>query len=93
VEEILDSHRVRKRLHYLVKWTGEVQPTWEPEENMAEVEAVDTFHARYPPTGTKGMTARSRRNSRICADTVKVRRRGEGQEGSGGDRRGAAGVR
>ena len=48
MEEILDSRRVRKRLQYLVKWTGEVQPTWEPEENMAEVEAVDTFHARYP---------------------------------------------
>jgi len=48
VEEILDSRRVRKRLQYLVKWTGEAQPTWEPEENMAEVEAVDTFHARYP---------------------------------------------
>jgi glycosylphosphatidylinositol phospholipase D len=48
VEEILDSRRMRGRLQYLVKWRGFVDPTWEPEENLTEVEAVDTYHKRYP---------------------------------------------
>jgi transposase InsO family protein len=48
VEEILDSRRIRGRLQYLVKWRGFTDPTWEPEENLTEVEAVDTYHERYP---------------------------------------------
>ena len=48
VEEILDSRRTRGRLQYLVKWRGFTDPTWEPEENLTEVEAVDTYHGRYP---------------------------------------------
>jgi len=48
VEEILDSRRTRGRLQYLVKWRGFADPTWEPEENLVEVEAVDIYHGRYP---------------------------------------------
>jgi len=48
VEEILDSRRMRGRLQYLVKWRGFAHPTWEPEENLTEVEAVDKYHERYP---------------------------------------------
>jgi hypothetical protein len=47
VEEILDSRRIPGRLQYLVKWTGFADPTWEPEKNLTEVEAVDTYHERY----------------------------------------------
>jgi len=48
VEEILDSRRARGRLQYLVKWRGFADPTWEPEENLVEVEAVEIYHERYP---------------------------------------------
>jgi len=48
VEEILDSRRIRGRLQYLVKWTEFADPTWEPEENLTEVEAIDNYHERYP---------------------------------------------
>jgi len=48
VEEILDSRRTRGRLQYLVKWRGFTDPTWEPEKNLTEVEAVDIYHGRYP---------------------------------------------
>jgi len=48
VEEILDSRRTRGRLQYLVKWRGFADPTWEPEENLVEVEAVDIYQRRYP---------------------------------------------
>jgi len=48
VEEILDSRRTRGRLQYLVKWRGFADPTWEPEENLVEVEAVEIYHGRYP---------------------------------------------
>jgi len=47
VEEILDSRRIRGQLQYLVKWTGFADPTWEPEENLIEVEAFDNYHERY----------------------------------------------
>jgi len=48
VEEILDSRRARGQLQYLVKWRGFADPTWEPKENLVEVEAVDIYHGRYP---------------------------------------------
>jgi hypothetical protein len=48
VEEILDSRCIRRKLPYLVKWQGYPEPTWEPEEFCADVQAVDVFHARYP---------------------------------------------
>ena len=48
VEEVLDSRRVRRRLQYLVKWKIYPEPTWEPEDNLTEVQAVERFHERYP---------------------------------------------
>jgi hypothetical protein len=48
VEEILDSKMVRRRLKYLVKWTGYDQPDWEPAEDMNGLAAVDEFHRLYP---------------------------------------------
>jgi len=52
VEEILDRRRTSGRLQYLVKWRGFTDPTWEPEENLTEVEAVDIYHGRYPERPT-----------------------------------------
>jgi hypothetical protein len=64
VEEILDSRRIRRKLQYLVKWQGYPEPTWEPEEFFADVQAVDVFHTRYPqkptPVGLSGATAASK---------------------------------
>jgi len=48
VEVVLDSRRIRGRPQYLVKWRGFAAPTWEPEENLAEVQAIDDYHERYP---------------------------------------------
>jgi hypothetical protein len=48
VEELLDSRRRRGRLQYLVKWGGDSTPTWEPEEYLEDVAAVDDFHCKYP---------------------------------------------
>jgi transposase InsO family protein len=49
VEEILDSRRSRNRIHYLVKWTGYHDPTWEPLQNVTHChELLQTFHNRYP---------------------------------------------
>jgi hypothetical protein len=31
-----------------VKWRGYPDPTWEPEDFLTEVQAVDAFHTRYP---------------------------------------------
>jgi len=47
VEKILDSRRMRGQLQYLVKWRGFADPTWEPEENLTKVKAVDIYHKRY----------------------------------------------
>jgi hypothetical protein len=57
VEEILDSRRVRNRLQYLVRWRGYPDPTWEPEDNLAEVEAVDRFHEQHPEKPRPNMVA------------------------------------
>jgi len=48
VEEVLDSQRIQGRLQYLVKWRGFAAPTGEPEESLAQVQAVDDYHERYP---------------------------------------------
>ena len=48
VEEILDARIRRRRLEYLVKWTGYDQPDWEPATNVNKLQAVDDFHRRYP---------------------------------------------
>jgi len=61
VEEILDSRHIRRKLQYLVKWRGYPEPTWEPEVFLAEVQAVDIFHDKYPekpaPQGLAGAVA------------------------------------
>ena len=48
VDAILDSRKIRGCLQYLVKWKGFAAPTWEPEGNLTEVQAVDDYHERYP---------------------------------------------
>jgi len=48
VDCILNSRMYRRRLQYLVKWTGFDQPDWEPAENVNELEAVTLFHQQYP---------------------------------------------
>ncbi len=48
VDEILDSRMRRRRLEYLVKWTGYEEADWRPAETLNELEAVDDFHRRYP---------------------------------------------
>jgi hypothetical protein len=51
VEKILDSHRKRGKLFYLVKWKGygPEHDTWEPIINMLNAkETVKKFHIQYP---------------------------------------------
>jgi hypothetical protein len=48
VDGILDSRMRRRRLEYLVKWTGYAEADWRPAETLNELEAVDHFHRRYP---------------------------------------------
>jgi len=48
VDSILDSRMYRRRLQYLVKWTGCDHPNWEPAGNVNELEAVTRFHEQCP---------------------------------------------
>jgi len=48
VEQILDSRVFRRQLQYLVKWTGDDLPTWQPWWDVDEAAAVDVFHGRHP---------------------------------------------
>ena len=48
VMDLLDSHLFRRRLQYLIKWTGYDDPTWEPAESVNGLHAIDLFHQRYP---------------------------------------------
>lgn len=48
VDEVLDSRIRRRRLEYLVKWTGYDQPDWEPATNVNKLKAIEDFHIRYP---------------------------------------------
>jgi len=61
VEEILDSRRIRGRLQYLGKWRGYANLTWELEENLTEVEAIDKYHKRNPerPVPTRAAPKRA----------------------------------
>ena len=47
VEEILDSRKTRRATKVLVKWTGHVQPTWEPLSSFLETEALDRYEAAH----------------------------------------------
>ena len=44
VAEVLDSRLFRRRLQYLVKWTGYDDPTWEPATSVNGLQAIDLFH-------------------------------------------------
>ena len=50
VDEILDARRTRNPNQplYLVKWTGESQLTWEPYDNVKDLEALHKFFKKYP---------------------------------------------
>lgn len=50
VEEVLDSKKTKdpSQPKYLIKWTGESQPTWEPYDHVKDLEALDKFFTRYP---------------------------------------------
>jgi transposase InsO family protein/predicted aspartyl protease len=48
VSEVLDSRLFRRRLQYLVRWTGYDDPTWEPVDLVEGLRAVELFHDRYP---------------------------------------------
>lgn len=48
VDEVLDSRIFRRRLEYLVKWTGYDSPDWQPASNVNKLQAVDDFHKRFP---------------------------------------------
>jgi hypothetical protein len=52
VEQILDARVRHRRLQFLVKWRGYDNPdsnTWEPEENVAETQALEEFEAQHEP--------------------------------------------
>ena len=50
VEDILDSKRIGRRLHYLVKWKGfpDSENSWEPLANIPARGLVKEFHRRNP---------------------------------------------
>ena len=49
VEAILDSCMRRKKIYYLVRWTGTNEKTWEPLENLDGcAELLQEFHKEYP---------------------------------------------
>jgi hypothetical protein len=48
VDRVEDSRVYRKQLQYLVRWTGYDQMTWEPARDVDGLQALDTFHRRYP---------------------------------------------
>ena len=48
VAEVLDSGLFRRRLQYLVKWTGYNDPTWEPAASVNGLQGMELFHQRYP---------------------------------------------
>ena len=49
VEYIADARRFRRKIQYLVKWSGYDHPTWEPLEHLRNAaDTVQIFHERYP---------------------------------------------
>ena len=63
VEEILDAKKTRGTMRVLVKWTGHVQPTWEPLSAFLEAEALDRYEAAHGKI-TEDNTAGGRRRRR-----------------------------
>ena len=45
VEQILDSRVFHRQLQYLVKWTGDDHPTWQP---WWDVDEAAVFYGRHP---------------------------------------------
>ncbi|THG99815.1 hypothetical protein EW145_g7191 [Phellinidium pouzarii] len=50
VDKILDSCIHRGKLQYLVKWTGYMDPTWQPEQDVTKnaAEVVEIFYRLHP---------------------------------------------
>jgi hypothetical protein len=48
VDAVWDSRMNGGELEYLIKWTGEDEPGWEPAVEVNELEAIDRFHEAYP---------------------------------------------
>ena len=50
IEDILDSKRIGRRLHYLIKWKGfpDSENSWEPLTNIPSRGVVKEFHRRNP---------------------------------------------
>ena len=44
----LRYNRRKRQYEYLVKWAGYDELSWEPAENLKDVEAANRFHDRYP---------------------------------------------
>ena len=47
VSEVFDSRMFRKRLQYLIRWTGYDDPTWEAATLVNGLRAIDIYHDRY----------------------------------------------
>ena len=72
VGQVLDSGRVRGKLHFLVRWKGfsPSEDSWEPAELLEHTqEEVSTFYRRHPeairdpavPAATSDASQRTRR--------------------------------
>lgn len=62
IDEILDARRMGRGHQLSVKWSGYVEPTWEPLSSFRDTAALDRYEAihgrvgdeREPPRGTRG---------------------------------------
>ena len=61
-EKILDKKISRRRLFYLVQWSGYQEPSWEPATFLlSQQQAVDQFEAALAPTEKMARVGRRRR--------------------------------